>query len=323
MFLFLLLASSGLALAATVAYYFWKLDSDLVLWALSKLGRPKEDLHGKVIWIIGASSGIGAELAVDLAMAGTKLVLSATRVANLEDIRKRCLKVNGRLKDSDILVLPLDISDTSSHRTHLDAVVKHFGKLDILVNNAARFHVGRFEETDLEIDRKDFEINVFGLINLTRTVTNYWLKAGLKGHLVVTSSCGGFQPIPGSSTYSATKYALHGYFDSARVELFHRNIKVTVVCPGPVDTELLNHSFATKVGETLEKRPKPPMVMSAERCAELYSVAIANEVDECWILPNPYLAAIYAAVNFPTLSKYFMKRIINAKRFGRMLKGQM
>lgn len=228
----MLAALSGTILAAVVAFYFWKLDCDLILFLLSRLGRPKEDLKDKVIWIVGASGGIGAEVAVDLAISGSKLVISATRVENLEDIRRRCLQVNGRLKEKDVLVLPLDISDTSSHQAHLDTVIKHFGKLDILVNNAARFHMGHFEETGLDVDRKNFEINVFGPIHLSKLTTNYWLKDNLPGHLVVTSSIGGFLPMPGSSTYCASKFALHGYCDSARVELFNRNIRVTVVCPG-------------------------------------------------------------------------------------------
>lgn len=183
-------------------YYLWKLDCDIVLFLCSRFGRSRADLKDKVIWIVGASSGIGAELAVQLARAGSKLVLSATRLSNLKETKRRCLQVsNGQLVDKDILILAFDIIDIDSHVTHLNTVVNYFGKLDILVNNAARFQVGRFEQTDLNVDRKEFEINVFGLINLARVATNYWLNNKLTGHHVVTSSIGGFLPFPGSTSY--------------------------------------------------------------------------------------------------------------------------
>lgn len=99
-----------------------------------------------MIWITGASSGIGEELAVQLAAVGCRLVLSATREKQLEDVKRRCLSVNTTLKSHDVLCLKLDVTDYKSHRKALELVIEHFGRIDILVNNAGRYQVGLFED---------------------------------------------------------------------------------------------------------------------------------------------------------------------------------
>lgn len=147
----------------------------------------------------------------------------------------------------------MDMMHTDTHKKALDAVISHFGKLDILVNNAGRYQLGLFKDVPLEVDRENFEVNVFGLINLTRVVVNHWIANDERGQIAVTSSGYGKIAGPTNSTYVATKHALHGYFDSIRHEvsqftvsqiffisnstlpcqLYHKNITISVVCPGP------------------------------------------------------------------------------------------
>lgn len=107
-----------------------------------------------------------------------------------------------------------------------------------------------------------------------------------------------------------------------RIELYNRNIDVTVVCPGPVETELFNKSFTTKLDVPMAKLRVPSTkIMTAQRCAQLYTLAIVNKVDEAWLISNPFLFAIYFAVNFPTITKFIGKRLLTQKRLASVIKG--
>ena len=184
----------SLIIVALICYLLSKQDCDLVLLFFEKFGNNPRTLKGKVVWILGASSGIGRDLAYELANAGCKIILSATRQHRLEEVREQCLKLNGRLTEKDILVLPLDLSKIEQHNDAFQKVIATFGKLDILVNNAARLQVSQFEQTELAVDRELFELNTLAVINMTRLVTNDWLDRKQSGHLAVTSSAGGFCP---------------------------------------------------------------------------------------------------------------------------------
>lgn len=146
------------------------MDCDLTLWFYSKFGRSPKSLSGKVVWITGSSSGIGQSLAYLLAAVGCKLVLCGTRSERLQSVKTRCHQLNSGLDDRDILVLQFDMKETEKMPQLVDQVIQHFGSLDILVNNAGRTQRALFEQTDLDVDREMFEVNVFGLIRLTRAV---------------------------------------------------------------------------------------------------------------------------------------------------------
>nr|CAD7455045.1 unnamed protein product [Timema tahoe] len=181
-------------------------------------------LAGKVVWVTGASSGIGEHLAIELARHGVKLVLSARREEELDRVRNKCLEVGKLLEPADVLTLPLDVTSYNDHQAAFDTVIQYFGKvssgvhsadcwyegalLDVLVNNAGRSQRCVWEEVELEVDRQMFELNVFGVINLTRIAVRYFLEKGA-GHVAATSSIAGVQGVPFSGTYTATKHALH------------------------------------------------------------------------------------------------------------------
>jgi len=125
----------SLILPPLLIWFFIKQDGDLILMLAEKFGKSKHDLKGKVVWISGSSSGIGRALAIELASVGCKLALSDIDVSKLEETRALCLKKNGRLIDSDVLALPLNINEFNKHNEALATVVENFGHLDILVNN--------------------------------------------------------------------------------------------------------------------------------------------------------------------------------------------
>jgi dehydrogenase/reductase SDR family protein 7 len=269
----------------------------------STFGKSVNSLKGKVIWITGASSGIGEELAVQLAAAGAKLAISGTRKYRLEEVKKRCLQANPSLYVNQVHIVDFDLADLSQHKTAIISVCQHFGRLDILVNNAGKYQVGHFEETDQEVDKSTFDVNLFGAASLTRLAVKHWLGRKKAGHVAVTSSVAGLMPTAVASAYSASKHAVHGYFEALRSELFYRDISVTIAVLGPVDTQLFEAGHTTKKGERMNiVKPKQRFpFMTAQRAAQLYAIALANRVSEPWLVVPQILGATYLSHYFTSL----------------------
>ena len=160
--------------------FFTKCDGDLTLMFYEHFfGHKLKDLKDQVVWITGASSGIGAGCALDFAGFGAKLVLSARSVDKLQDVKQRCLKNSG-LRDEDILVLEMDMTDLDSHLDMFNKVVDHFGRLDVLINNAGRTQRAKWEDIDIQVDRDMFELNVFSVVNLSRIYVKHLIRHNSK-----------------------------------------------------------------------------------------------------------------------------------------------
>ncbi|XP_043285656.1 dehydrogenase/reductase SDR family member 7 [Venturia canescens] len=285
------------------AIFPWFLDSDVELAFYEKWGRPIESLRGKVVWITGASSGIGEHLAYTLAKVDCKLVLTARRENLINEVKEKCLRINANLKETDVEVLPLDITNTDLHRDAFDRVISKFGKLDILVNNAGRTQRANWEDVDIEVDREVFELNVFSVLSLSRLAVKHFTENG-QGHLVVTSSIAGIRGVPFSASYTGSKHALHGYFECLRNEKMGQNIAITMVCPGPIQTPFLAEGFTAKRGVKYGHETEiSKMKMAPGRCSKLMAVAIANELRECWIGNSLVMQLTYLAINYPNIGR--------------------
>jgi len=285
------------------AIFPWFLDSDVELAFYEKWGRPIESLRGKVVWITGASSGIGEHLAYTLAKVGCKLVLSARRKNVLDQVKEKCLRVNANLKESDVEVLAMDVAKVDSHEEAFARVMSKFGRLDILVNNAGRTQRAVWEDIDIEVDREMFELNVFSAVSLSRLAVKHFQENG-QGQIVVTSSTAGILGIPHSGSYTASKHALHGYFESLRAEKMSKNIPITIVCPGPIQTPFLAEGFTEKPGEKYGHETEiSKSKMAPGRCSKLMAVAIANQVRVAWIANPLVIQLTYLAVNYPNLGR--------------------
>ncbi|XP_068746509.1 dehydrogenase/reductase SDR family member 7-like [Montipora capricornis] len=297
-------------------------DADFLLMFYEMFGKNATvALQGKVVWITGASSGIGEYLAYELAKSGCKLVLSARRKDELERVKQKCVDISSALhpsfqKDQDILVLPLDLLQFDTHGNLTIDVIKHFGKVDILVNNGARGQFSWIKETPLEVDRAILDLNLVGTISLTKAVLPYMIQQQ-EGYIVAVSSGAGKFGGPISSTYSASKFALHGFFDTARLELGEHNINVQMVCPGPVESNILDHVLTRDMNLTLKEIPsfsgfwkavKAFKKMPTERCAKLMVVGMANNLDELWIAEYPVLLAYYMNQYLPNLTRWLSKK---------------
>lgn len=163
-----------------------------------------------MVWISGASSGIGKELALVLAKNGVRLCLSARRETELEKVKKDCLAASGnQLMPDDVLVLKMDMLETDKQQEHFERVLAYFGQIDVLVNNAGRSQRAKWQDVELSVDREVFELDVFSVVSLTRIYANFLLRTGRKGHVAVTSSAAGLIGVPGSCSYVGAKFAIH------------------------------------------------------------------------------------------------------------------
>ncbi|XP_015770706.1 PREDICTED: dehydrogenase/reductase SDR family member 7-like [Acropora digitifera] len=275
-------------------------------------------LKGKVVWITGASSGIGEYLAYELSKCGCKLVLSARRKEQLERVKEKCAAISSALdpsfqKDQDILVLPLDLLQLDTHENLAKDVIKHFGKIDILVNNTGRLQMSLVKKTSLEVDRAVIDLNTIGTISLTKAVLPHMIECR-QGQIVVVSSVLGKFGFPYQASYAASKHALQGYFDTARLELAEHNIGVQIICPGPVESSLSENAFSEDVdvpfkdspSYDLSKKMMPYERMFTDRCTSLMTVSMANNLEEVWIAEQPTLGFVYINQYFPHLSKWYV-----------------
>jgi len=195
------------------------------------------NVKNKVVWLTGASSGIGESLAYELAKRGAKLILSARREEVLNKVKQKCLELNSSLNDDDIKVLTLDLEQTQELNDKASQAIKLFGAVDILINNGGISQRSLAFETSVEVDERLMKINYIGTVALTKAVLPTMVKAK-RGQIVTVSSMVGKFGTPYRSGYAASKHAIHGFMDSLRAELHDNGIIVTIVCPGFVATNV-------------------------------------------------------------------------------------
>ncbi|KAL0036520.1 hypothetical protein WJX77_011154 [Trebouxia sp. C0004] len=332
-------------LIATGVYCLWRLgtfiraDADLSLW--TKRLPPKNAFEDQVVWITGASQGLGEELAHYFAAHGARLILSSRKKEQLQRVKAECI---GKHAPDGIKVLPFDlIGPPEELQQAAAAAVQAFPSLDYLIHNAGASQHALAEDTSPDVTQKLFQLNTLAPINLTQALLPHILsskpppqsaghapsqsqgdpadpRAALPAsgparqcHIVVVGSMAGKVPSPGQSVYSGCKTALMGYFASLQTELSTRGVTVTICCPGPVATGSPEQPRAIYNGAGLittnssnkgsSKRMSPP------RVAELIGKATYHRVDECWIARHPVLLMGYLMQYFPSLGIAVMKKI--------------
>ena len=185
----------------------------------------------KRIWITGASSGIGEALALAFAEHGAHLILSARREATLNQVAARCKNA------ASVMIQPLDLSDHEQIPLIAKQVLQKNGKIDLLLNNGGISQRSLALETKFDVDKKLMDVNYLGTVTLTKAVLPSMLDHQL-GHIATITSLTGKFGTPYRSAYAASKHALHGFFDSLRAELHETPIKITLLCPGFVRTNI-------------------------------------------------------------------------------------
>ncbi|KAM9203022.1 dehydrogenase/reductase SDR family member 7 [Dugong dugon] len=313
-----LLALCALLLLVVQLLRFLRADGDLTLmWAEWQGRRPEWELTDMVVWVTGASSGIGEELAYQLSKLGVSLVLSARRVEELERVKRKCLE-NGSLKGKDILVLPLDLTNTSSHEAATKVVLQEFGKIDILVNNGGRSQRSLFVDTSLDVYKELIDLNYLGTVSLTKCVLPHMIERK-QGKIVIVNSLMGIMSMPLATGYCASKHALRGFFNGLRAELVtYPGITVSTICPGPVQSDVVKNAMTEEVMKSVTNPGDQSYKMATSRCVRLMLISMANDLKEVWISDHPFLLVAYLGQYMPTLtfwiiSKLGKKRIENFK----------
>lgn len=234
-------------------------------------------LQNKIIWITGASSGIGEALVYECAKQNAIIILSARREEELVRVSKAA-----KLNASNSLILPFDLSNTQQAKEYAQQIVTLFGRIDILINNGGQSQRSSVLETPEALERQLFEINYFSAVNLSKAVLPFMLKTG-NGKIVVISSIAGKFGFFLRSTYSAAKHALHGYFESLRLENEKQGISVLMVCPGKIKTNV-SLNAASGLGNSHNKMdPSHEQAMTAQNCAKLIIAGIIKDKEEIFI----------------------------------------
>jgi short-subunit dehydrogenase len=215
----------------------------------------------KVVFLTGASSGIGEALAVEIAKRGAILGLLARRAELLKELAEKCEAVGGKAR-----VFACDVVDAEAVQRSANALRDEFGRIDILIANAG---IGGKDKETQEIHpagvKKVIDINLLGAVNSVYAVLPQMLERG-SGQLVAISSLAGIRGLPKSAAYSASKAGMTALFESVRLDVQHRGIAVTIIQPGFIKTPL-----------TAGRKNKLPFVMELEDAIPLFLSAIEKK----------------------------------------------
>lgn len=248
--------------------------------------------NNKVVWITGASSGIGEQLAIQSARAGAKVVLSARNTSNLERI---CSSLPGK----DHFVLALDLENSANFSELAAQVNAKYGRIDMLFNNGGLSQRSTAAETPLEVDRRIMEINYFGNVALTKAVLPY-MQQQKSGHIITISSVAGKFGFFLRSAYSASKHALHGFYESLLLEEEKNNIYVTIACPGKINTNISINALNASGNTHGVMDHNQETGMPVEECVSQLLKAVASKKKEV-LIGNKEILAVKIKRLFPII----------------------
>ena len=218
---------------------------------------------GKVVWITGASSGIGESLVYEFIKLGATVIASSNDLPGLDRVKRICTD------DEHIIhCVPFDLADTSGITKIVEEQIKIFGRIDFVLNIGGISQRARIDETPLWLDRKIFEINYFGTITFTKAILPYMIRQQ-SGHILATSSISGRFGFPLRSAYSASKQALHGFFETLYLENKKFNIRSSVIIPGRVRTSISMHALDASGKEHGKLDDGQAKGISAENAAKI------------------------------------------------------
>src|SRR5476651_780387 len=251
-------------------------------------------LKGQVVWITGASSGIGEALAIAMSAQGAKLILSSRRITELERVKNNCAN------PEKVHILPLDLTDSTNLEAKVPAAMALFGHIDIMVHNGGMSQRALVADTSIAVHREVMELNYFSYIVLTKALLPHFIERG-SGYFVVTSSVMGKIGTPMRAAYAAAKHALHGYFDCLRAEVDKQGIKVTILTPGYIHTPISvisgDGSFLSTKSEQINGG------LAADKAAVQIVKAIQNEKYE------PYIGKFMCEERLALFVTRFMPRL--------------
>ncbi|MBO6505626.1 MAG: SDR family oxidoreductase [Kordiimonadaceae bacterium] len=220
----------------------------------------------QVVWMTGASSGIGEALVYEMAAKGAKLILSARRAPELERVKEGCVSRGANAEN--IMVLTLDVTDEAAMPGKVKEAHEKWGRIDMLLNNAGISQRSLCVDTDMQTYRTLFEVDVFGQIALTKQVLPIMIEQG-SGHMVVTASVAGKIGAAKRTGYCAAKHAMMGFFDALRTEVTRQGIRVTTITPGYIRTAISENALKGDGSEFGETDKNIAGGMDVTKCAKV------------------------------------------------------
>jgi short-subunit dehydrogenase len=228
-------------------------------------------MKNKVVVITGGSSGIGKALAEVFGTEGSLILITGRDIKTLNEAADELTK-----KGVTVHAFQADVSREEDNRRMAEEAIRHYGRIDILINNAGISMRALFEEVDLEVVRRVMEINFFGALYATRHCLPEIIKH--RGSVIGISSVAGFRGLPGRTGYSASKFALNGFLEVLRSELLKSGVHVMTACPG-FTTSNIRIRALTKDGSTQNESPRDEKkMMSPEECARhIYTATVKRK----------------------------------------------
>jgi short-subunit dehydrogenase len=252
-------------------------------------------IQDKVVWITGASSGIGEAMAHAFAKKGAILVLTARRENELQRVQKEL-----GLPAEKVMILPMDVTQFETAQPLAEQVVARFGRIDIMVQNAGISQRSKVIDTDLKVYQELMDVNFFSGVALTKAVLPY-MKRQQSGHFVVTSSVAGKIGTPQRSGYNAAKHAVQGFYDALRAEVYEDNIEVTIHCPGYIKTNISLNALDAQGNKFNKMDENQANGISAEECARQVIEAVEQNKKEIIIGGFKETAGVYLKRFFPSI----------------------
>ncbi len=246
-----------------------------------------QELQSKTIWITGASSGVGEGMATVFHRAGADIIISGRREAELERVKASCDDGAG-----SVTVIPFDITLAAEREVAAGSVLEQFPRIDILVNNAGIGQRSLANETTLDVDRAVMEVDFFAPVALTKLILPRMIEQQ-SGLMMVTSSVAGKHAVPFHSAYCAAKHALHGYYDTLRIEHLKDNIDVMLLVIAGIRSNVFEHALTGDGSEYGKSDYMNSSGMTAEACADRVVEAIVNREPEVIISIEEAIQAMH------------------------------
>lgn len=249
-------------------------------------------MKNKVVIITGASSGIGRALAKEFAAKGAKLSLGARRTELLEELKQE-------LTGTEILITQTDVSKEADCQALIEETIKHYGCIDVLINNAGISMRALFEEVDLNVIRQLMDVNFYGTVYCSKYALPHLLKT--KGSLVGVISIAGYVGLPGRTGYSASKFAIRGFLDTVRIENLKKGLHVLVAAPGFTASEVRKVALTNDGSQQGETPRNEDKMMSAEECARHIVKAVEKRKRELILTFVEGKLTVFLGKFFPSL----------------------
>ncbi|HHX30976.1 MAG TPA: SDR family oxidoreductase [Bacteroidales bacterium] len=258
--------------------------------------------NNKTIWITGASSGIGEASAYQFAKEKANLILTATREDKLKEVQQKCISLGAQCH-----ILPYDLSDLENIDELTVKAISAFGNIDIAFLNAGISQRSKTLDTSFTVDEKIMSVNFFAPVKITKRLLPKMIENG-GGTIAVTSSISGKFGFPLRSAYASSKFAVYGFFETVHAEYYNDNIRVVMVCPGRINTNISYNALEADGTKHAKMDSGQQGGMSAQKAAIKIVRAINNRKPEV-LVGGKELIMVYIKRFCPSLARKLVRKV--------------